>query len=101
MKKLLIFNTNTKSMKLPKLTAVSLALPLIFLLSCKSTEEIEQDNIYYGTITMSGAQEVPANTTAATGNVDANYNKLTKTLTYKVTFSGLSGNATMAHIHGP
>lgn len=88
-------------MKLPKLTAILLTLPLIILFSCKSTEEVEQDNIYYGNITMSGAQEVPANNTTATGNVDANYNKLTKTLTYKVTFSGLSGNATMAHIHGP
>ena len=88
-------------MRLPKLTALFLSLSIIVLISCKSTSELEQDNIYYGTLTMSGAQETPAVTTAATGTVEASYNKLTKTLSYKVTFSGLSGNATAAHIHGP
>ena len=99
-KKLLTFNTNTKSMKPPKLTAILLSLPVLFLFSCKSTEDVEQDNIYYANITMSGSQEVPTNASAATGNVEANYNRLTKTLTYKITFSGLSGNATASHIHG-
>jgi hypothetical protein len=87
-------------MKLPKLTAILLSLPILFLFSCKSTEEIEQDNIYYANLTMSGSQEVPASGSSATGTVDANYNRLTKTLTYKITFSGLSGNATASHIHG-
>src|SRR4026208_2300736 len=99
-KNLLTFNTNTKSMKPPKLTAILLSLPVLFLFSCKSTADIEQDNIYYANITMSGTQEVPTNTSTATGNVEANYNRLTKTLTYKITFSGLSGNATASHIHG-
>ena len=49
---------------------------------------------------MSGSQETPAVTTSATGTIEATYNRLTKTLSYKVTFSGLSGNASAAHIHG-
>lgn len=88
-------------MRLPKLTAILLSLPVLFLFSCKSTDEVEQDNIYYANLTMSGSQEVPPSGSAATGTVEANYNRLTKTLTYKITFSGISGTgATAAHIHG-
>src|SRR5687767_14891807 len=87
-------------MRLPKLTAILLTLPVLFLFSCKSTEEIEQENIYYANLTLSGSQEVPPSGSSATGTVEANYNRLTKTLTYKITFSGLSGNATASHIHG-
>jgi CHRD domain len=88
-------------MRLPKLTALFLGLSMIALTSCKSTEEVEQDNIYVGSaIPMSGSQETPAVTTAATGSIDANYNRLTRTLSYKVSWSGLSGNVTNMHIHG-
>lgn len=87
-------------MKLPKLTAFFLCIPIVFITSCKSTEEVEKENTYFGTITMTGSQETPPVTTSATGTVEANYNKLTKTLSYTVTFSGLSDSAIAAHIHG-
>ena len=87
-------------MRLSKLTAFFLCLSIIFITSCKSTEDVEQENIYYGTITMSGAQETPPVTTSATGTINANYNRLTKTLSYSLTFSGLSDSAVAAHIHG-
>jgi hypothetical protein len=51
------------------------------------------------TVTLSGANEVPAVATAATG-----LGTLTlegAQLTYRVAYSGLSGPATAAHIHGP
>ena len=51
--------------------------------------------------TLSGANEVPAKTTAGTGTVDAVLNKDTNLLKWKVSYSGLSGPATMAHFHGP
>jgi hypothetical protein len=88
-------------MRLPKLTAFLLALPIVILFSCKSTSEVEKENIYYGNaLPMSSSQETPSFSSTATGSIDASYNRLTKTLTYKVTFSGLSGNAAAAHIHG-
>jgi len=88
-------------MRLLKLTVFLLSLPLFILISCKDdTEEVERENIYYGTITMTGAQETPPVTTSATGSINANYNRLTKTLSYSVTFSGLSDSAVAAHIHG-
>jgi len=90
-------------MRLPKLTALLLSLPIFLFFSCgKSTEDLEKENIYYGkALPMTGAQETPAVTTSASGTIDANYNRLTKTLSYKITFSGISGTgATVAHIHG-
>ena len=50
---------------------------------------------------MSGAQEVPANTTGGKGDVLATLDTKTKMLSYTVTYSGLSGPATAGHIHGP
>jgi hypothetical protein len=52
------------------------------------------------TIQLSAGEEVPANNSTATGTADVSYNKDTKTLTYSVNYSGLTGDATMAHIHG-
>jgi hypothetical protein len=88
-------------MRFPKLTALLLSLPLFILISCSDdTAEIERQNIYYGTITMTGSQETPAVTTPATGTIDASYNRLTKTLSYSIVFSGLVDSAVAAHVHG-
>src|SRR6202171_4398480 len=51
--------------------------------------------------TLNGKSEVPANSSAATGNADIDYDAATKKLTWKLTYSGLSGAATAAHFHGP
>ena len=89
-------------MRAPKLMAFITTGVLVTFISCKSTADLERENIYSGIITMSNGQEVPASpvSSSATGTIDASYNKLTKTLTYKISFSGLTGNATAAHIHG-
>ena len=52
-------------------------------------------------VTLDGKQEVPATTSAATGTADVDYDAATKKLTWKLTYSGLSGPATAAHFHGP
>lgn len=52
------------------------------------------------TLQLSSSQEVPANDSKGTGTADISYNKDTKTLTYTVNYSGLTGDATMSHIHG-
>jgi hypothetical protein len=49
----------------------------------------------------SGSQEVPAVTTAGTGTVTGSYNSSTNLLNYTVTWTGLSGPATLMHFHGP
>ncbi len=50
---------------------------------------------------LKGSQEVPANDSKGTGSAALTYDPATKKLTWKVTYSGLSGPATGAHIHGP
>eukprot|EP01037_Dinobryon_pediforme_P028922 gene28922-32376_t len=51
--------------------------------------------------TLSGTEEVPKTTSKGTGTLDATYDSVTKVLTWKGTYSGLSGAATAAHFHGP
>ena len=51
--------------------------------------------------TLDGASEVPPATTAGKGAADIDYDPTTKKLSWKVTYSGLSGPATAAHFHGP
>lgn len=50
---------------------------------------------------MSGGNEVPPTKSAGTGKVDATFDKQTNTLTWTITYSGLSGPATAGHFHGP
>ncbi|MGH6663326.1 MAG: CHRD domain-containing protein [Pseudolabrys sp.] len=50
---------------------------------------------------LNGKSEVPPNTTAGTGSVTATYDTDSKKLTWKGSYSGLTGAATAAHFHGP
>ncbi len=51
--------------------------------------------------TLAGANEVPTITpvAGANGSFTGTYDPSTKTLSYTLTFAGLSGNATAAHLH--
>ena len=51
--------------------------------------------------TLSGKSEVPPNASTATGTADIDYDPSTKKISWKLTYSGLSGPATAAHFHGP
>jgi hypothetical protein len=50
---------------------------------------------------LTGAEEVPANTSPVKGKVTAKLDIEKKTFTYKATYSKLTGPATAAHFHGP
>ena len=51
--------------------------------------------------TLDGKSETPPNTGAGTGTSDIDWDAATKKLSWKLTYSGLSGPATAAHFHGP
>ncbi len=90
-------------MKLIKLTALtSLLFVLVFsMTSCEKNAEKRTTTDYEKTgIIMSGAQETPAVPSAALGTMDVLYSKETRTLTYKVTWSGLTDSLSLMHIHG-
>lgn len=48
---------------------------------------------------LSGANEVPANSSTATGEANASFNQETKVLTVTITYTGLSAALTAWHIH--
>jgi len=51
--------------------------------------------------TLDGKSEVPPNASTGAGTADIDYDAATKKLSWKLTYSGLSGPATAAHFHGP
>ncbi len=90
-------------MKLLKLTALSLAslASLLFLASCEPDAEQDRTTDFEKKdILMTGAQENPAVPTSAIGKMNVFYTKDTRTLTYSVTWSGLTDSVTAMHIHG-
>ena len=46
-------------------------------------------------------QEVPPNGSTASGTMEGRFDKTTSMLTWKITYSGLTGPATAGHFHGP
>jgi hypothetical protein len=50
---------------------------------------------------LTGAQEVPPTTATGRGDATVSVDRNTKTAKWRVSYSGLSGPATMAHFHGP
>ena len=85
-----------------RLTAFSLTiLCLLVLIASCERDEVEQENTYSKeNIVMSGAQETPSNASAATGSMNVSYSRLSKTLTYRVTWSNLTDSLSLMHIHG-
>jgi hypothetical protein len=53
------------------------------------------------TATLTAASEVPPNPSAGSGKADVWYDSATHTLSWTVTYGGLTGPAIMAHFHGP
>jgi hypothetical protein len=52
-------------------------------------------------VPLTGAQQVPPVQTRGSGSADLTYDSGTRVVTWKISFSGLSSQATMAHFHGP
>ncbi len=65
------------------------------------TITIQSTELQNFVITLDGDQEVPANTSPATGSGTATLDLQTNVLNWNITFSGLQGTQTLAHFHGP
>jgi hypothetical protein len=57
--------------------------------------------VVHFTAKLTGGAETPPNDTKGAGNAAVSLDTTTKKITWKVTYSGLTGPATMAHFHGP
>jgi CHRD domain len=53
------------------------------------------------TVELTGAQEVPAVASPATGTAEITFDPATRALTWSLSYKDLSSAATMAHFHGP
>lgn len=85
-----------------RLTAFSIIILSLVVLavSCRR-DDVEHQNTYSkDNIVMSGAQEVPANPSPAIGSMNVSYSRLSRMLTYKVTWSNLTDSLLLMHIHG-
>ena len=80
-------------------TAFAAGLVSVAVAGCGMMQPAQKIDIYEATLT--GTQEVPPNTSAGRGTAEIQYNSSNNTLSWKVTYSGLSGPVTGAHIHGP
>lgn len=90
-------------MKLIKLTAFSLSFFAVVLstVSCERSTEENKIQLFSKTgIVLSGAQEIPATTSAALGTMDVLFNRETRILSFTIKWSGLTGNPTGIGIHG-
>lgn len=74
---------------------ICLLLTGLIAVSCKKDEVVSSDVKY--TATLTGAQEVPAFTTTATGTFEGVFNTNTKILSYTITYSGITPTAW--HLH--
>lgn len=84
--------------------SISKLFPLLALVallsSCKDHDLGNNNMLSQNDLPLSAAQEPGQVNSAATGVANVTYDKGSKKLTYIVTYSNLSGNPTMGHIHG-
>ena len=73
---------------------------LALAMALSSTSGVRAEMLSYK-VALKSASEVPPNTSGGSGTADVTYDTQTKKLTWKVSYSGLSGPATAAHFHGP
>ncbi len=80
-------------------TAFAASLVALAVTGCGQMRPSQKMDIYEATL--DSAQEVPSNTSAGRGAAEIQFNSSNNVLSWKVTYSGLSGAVTGAHIHGP
>jgi hypothetical protein len=80
-------------------TAIAAGFVTLTLAGCGQMRPSQKMQIFEANL--GASQEVPLNTSTATGAAEVQFNENTNKLTWKVTYSGLTGPATAAHIHGP
>ncbi len=71
------------------------------LSSCDKDDDDMPNSKYKLSGDANGAQEVPAVNTPGTGTLSGSYDTTSRSLIYTISWTGISGDATVAHFHGP
>lgn len=82
----------------PKFIVILLTSLVMF--SCDKDDILDHTEWFGFGLPVTGAQEVPAVATSASGTIGATYFTSTKTLSFTVSWFSLSGPVTAMHIHG-
>ena len=93
---------NVLNRKAPIIITAAFLLSICVSPGCKKDDAppaVDHDYTLGGNA--SSAQEVPTNTSTATGSITGTYNDETNILNYSITWTGLTGTANAAHFHGP
>lgn len=80
-------------------SAVATGLLAVAVAGCAPIRPSQKIDIWEATLV--GAEEVPPVGTDGRGMAEVQFNTNTSVISWKLTYSGLSGPATAAHIHGP
>lgn len=80
-------------------TALAAGIVTLTLAGCGMMRPSQKIQIFEANLT--AGQEVPPAASSASGMAEVQFNENTNKVTWKVTYSGLTGPATGAHIHGP
>ena len=80
---------------------MSLKLAAVAAVAAILTAGAAQAEIIHFSATLTGADEVPANSSQGKGTLSAELETVQHVLAFRVSYTGLSGPATMAHFHGP
>jgi hypothetical protein len=80
---------------------VAAALALVLLAGCSTVRPDPDAHLATFTTRLAGSNEVPPTTSMGTGTVDAVLDRNTLLFRWKMTYTNLSGPATLAHFHGP
>lgn len=84
------------------LLVISLLTSSLLVACDKDDSDInDTDNMYTLSGDATGAKEIPANTTTGTATISGTYNKANNSLSYTINWTGLTGNISAAHFHGP
>lgn len=78
-------------------TAILTALALSAIVSAGPAAA----KVLHYTAKLNGASETPPNSTTGSGSAKVDLDTTAKTVSWTVTYSGLTGPATAAHFHGP
>jgi CHRD domain len=87
-----------------RIAVLTIAAAIVGLAACGSdntTAAPVVSKIVTFKATLLSSNEVPANTSTGTGTFVATLDTSTNVFTYDVTFTGLTTNVTLGHIHGP
>lgn len=85
-----------------KLKLIALAFVLCVFTSCEKDDNLQGQKRFSTNVdfNMTAAQQIPSNTSTATGTIQGTYDRQTKRYDYTVAWADLSSNISSIHIHG-